>query len=101
MNRGSCLVFLCACAASAQNHQTWSDYGGAPDSAEYSSLKQINRSNVNQLQIAWTYQTGDNRYAFNPLMVDGTTCLRRVKLGKLRPFSPPPPVCQKTFPANH
>ena len=26
----------------------------------YSALNQINTSNVNQLQVAWTYRTGDN-----------------------------------------
>jgi quinoprotein glucose dehydrogenase len=54
-------------------HTTWSDYGGAPDGAQYSALDQINRSNVNKLQKAWTYRTGDTRkYSFNPLVVDRT-----------------------------
>jgi quinoprotein glucose dehydrogenase len=36
-------------------------------------LRQINRSNVKDLQVAWTYRTGDDRkYAFNPLVVDET-----------------------------
>jgi quinoprotein glucose dehydrogenase len=55
------------------DHRTWRDYGGAPDSAQYSALDQINRSNVNQLQVAWSYSTGDNKkYSFNPVIVDGT-----------------------------
>ena len=34
---------------------------------------QINRSNVNKLQVAWKYPTGDNnKYFFNPLVADGT-----------------------------
>ena len=54
----------------AQSHAGWSDYGGAADSAQYSALKQVNRSNVSKLQMAWTYPTGDNRtYNFNPLVV--------------------------------
>jgi quinoprotein glucose dehydrogenase len=58
--------------APAQNHATWSDYGGASDSAQYSALKQINRSNVNQLEAAWVYPTGDGRkYFFNPLVSGG------------------------------
>jgi glucose dehydrogenase len=58
--------------APAQNHTTWSDYGGASDSAQYSALKQINRSNVNQLETAWVYPTGDGRkYFFNPLVSGG------------------------------
>jgi quinoprotein glucose dehydrogenase len=52
-------------------YTTWSDYGGGADSAQYSALKQIDRSNVRQLQVAWTYPTGDaNNYLFNPLVVD-------------------------------
>src|SRR5690349_7188976 len=58
--------------ASAQNHKTWRDYGGASDSAQYSALAQIDRSNVSKLEVAWTYPTGDNnKYYFNPLVVDG------------------------------
>jgi quinoprotein glucose dehydrogenase len=58
--------------AYAQDHTTWRDYGGAADSAQYSALKQINRSNVSTLQIAWTYPTGDGlKYLFNPVMANG------------------------------
>jgi quinoprotein glucose dehydrogenase len=54
-----------------QDHRTWSDYGGNPDSAQYSGLEQINRSDVARLAVAWTYPTGDsNKYFFNPLVVD-------------------------------
>ncbi len=34
-------------------------YGGGPEGTRYSSLKQINRSNVQQLEIAWTYDAND------------------------------------------
>ncbi len=55
----------------AQDHSKWSDYGGASDAAQYSSLTQINRTNVARLKKAWSYSTGDrNKYAFNPLIVD-------------------------------
>ena len=48
------------------------DYGGASDSAQYSALRQINRSSVNKLEIAWTFPTGDGlKYSFNPLMANG------------------------------
>jgi quinate dehydrogenase (quinone) len=50
----------------------WLDYGGGPSASQYSSLKQINRSNVHTLQVAWTYPTGDpSGYLFNPVVVDG------------------------------
>jgi quinoprotein glucose dehydrogenase len=59
-------------AATADTHTTWRAYGGSADGAQYSALRQINRSNVKKLQVAWTYRTGDDRkYSFNPLIVDG------------------------------
>lgn len=55
-----------------RTHTTWRDYGGSPDGAQYSALRQINRANVNELRVAWTYRTGDDRkYSFNPVVVDG------------------------------
>jgi quinoprotein glucose dehydrogenase len=52
-------------------HSTWRAYGGAADGAQYSSLHQIDRSNVHKLKQVWSYQTGDDLpYAFNPLVVD-------------------------------
>ncbi len=53
-------------------YTTWRDYGGGPDGSQYSALKEINRSNVRSLRIAWTYPTGDDgHYLFNPVVVDG------------------------------
>src|SRR4051794_167386 len=53
-------------------HATWSDYLGAPDSAQYSALSQVNKSNVGQMEQAWFYPAGNNgfRFGFNPLVVD-------------------------------
>lgn len=54
-------------------HTTWRDYGGSPDGAQYSALRQINRSNVHELRQAWIFETSDERgYAFNPLVIDST-----------------------------
>jgi len=52
------LLFACliGAAATAQNRD-WPVYGGAPEGTHYSPLGQINRSNVKQLQVAWTYDT--------------------------------------------
>jgi quinate dehydrogenase (quinone) len=62
-----------AASAVSKPHTTWSEYGGGADSSQYSALTQINRSNVSQLQVAWTYATGDGAgYLFNPIVVDGT-----------------------------
>ena len=38
----------------------WPAYGGGPENTHYSSLDQINRSNVNQLRVAWMYDTGES-----------------------------------------
>src|SRR4030095_4525587 len=37
----------------------WSHYGGTPGASRYSSLAQINRGNVRDLEVAWTYRTGE------------------------------------------
>jgi quinoprotein glucose dehydrogenase len=51
----------------------WREYGGTLDDAQYSALKQINRSNVMQLQRVWFYPAGNNgfRYGSNPIVIDG------------------------------
>ncbi|HEY2015022.1 MAG TPA: hypothetical protein VGH38_16050, partial [Bryobacteraceae bacterium] len=52
----------------------WPVYGGNPESTRYSSLKQINRSNVARLQIAWTYDAsagGGHGLQTNPIVVHG------------------------------
>jgi len=54
-----------------QSFATWTQYLDGADSSQYSSLKQINKSNVKQLEIAWTYPTGPGIYTFDPLVVDG------------------------------
>ena len=57
--------------AAEQDHRKWIDYGGGPDSSHFVALDQINKSNVRQLQVAWTYPTGDDHaYLFNPIIVD-------------------------------
>ncbi len=54
-------------------HTTWSTYLGSPDSSHYSALKQITRSNVQKLEIAWSYDAGNERaYEFNPIVVGKT-----------------------------
>ncbi len=58
--------------ASPAEHTEWSDFGGGTDSAQYSALTQINRSNVDKLQVAWTLPTGDEaRYFFEPVQAHG------------------------------
>src|SRR6266852_6555043 len=37
----------------------WCVTGGGPGNTRYSALDQINRRNVGQFKVAWTYHTGD------------------------------------------
>lgn len=37
----------------------WPRYGGTPENNHYSSLSQINRENVTQLQVAWQFDTAE------------------------------------------
>ncbi len=55
----------------------WPTMGGAPGNARYSTLAQINVTNVTQLQVAWVYHTGDlppdghGEIQATPIVVDG------------------------------
>jgi quinoprotein glucose dehydrogenase len=60
-------------AADQRSFDTWTGYGGGQDSSQYSSLKQINKSNVKQLEVVWTYTIGTagstTALTFDPLVV--------------------------------
>ena len=47
----------------------WTGYGNGPDNSRYFASRQINKSNVNQLQVAWTYPHGET--SGNPIVVRG------------------------------
>jgi quinoprotein glucose dehydrogenase len=65
------IVAVVQAISAGQGHKTWKDYGGGPDSSHFVDLRQIDKSNVNQLEVAWIYPTGDDRsYVFNPIVVD-------------------------------
>jgi quinoprotein glucose dehydrogenase len=52
--------------------QGWSYYGGSPENDHYSSLKQINRSTVSGLAVAWSFDTGEEGgLQTSPLEVNG------------------------------
>jgi quinoprotein glucose dehydrogenase len=52
--------------------QDWQVYGGNSDATHYSPLKQINRANVKQLDLAWSYDTGETGgLQTSPLEVGG------------------------------
>jgi glucose dehydrogenase len=57
-------------AADDNRHTTWGEYLGGADSNQYSALKQINKSNVKQLDVAWMLPAGEGTVRFNPIVVD-------------------------------
>lgn len=48
-----------ACASRSLPDGDWPVTGGDPGNSRYSTLDQITRDNVAQLQVAWVYHTGD------------------------------------------
>jgi quinoprotein glucose dehydrogenase len=75
------LLCLCAVAIAGADKDEWASYGRDPGGQRYSPLKEINRSNVSRLKIAWTFRTGDayqpkhskpTAFETTPLYVDGT-----------------------------
>jgi quinoprotein glucose dehydrogenase len=59
----------------AKPYTTWTAYGGGAHSSQYSGLDQINKSNVSQLDVAWTLPV-TGTVIFNPLVVDGVMYLQ-------------------------
>ncbi len=47
----------------------WHGYGNGPDNSRYFASSQINKSNVSQLQVAWTYPHGET--GGNPIVARG------------------------------
>jgi quinoprotein glucose dehydrogenase len=60
-------------ADTSKQERGWPAYGGGPEGIRYSSLRQINRSNVSRLRVAWTYDTDDGSGdpQTQPIMVNG------------------------------
>src|ERR1041384_1360695 len=64
----------------------WPNVGNDKGGTRYSPLTQINRSNIKNLKVAWTYHTGDaserSTIECTPIVIDGvmfvTTCNTKV-----------------------
>lgn len=74
------LFLLIFAACHTANHKTtnWSTYKADSKSSSYSVLKQVNKSNVSQLELAWTFRFKDelpgartSRIQANPIVVSG------------------------------
>src|SRR6266403_2792387 len=67
--------------AQSKGNAGWPTYSNDPDGTRFSPAQQINRGNVGQLKVAWTFRTGalphdeelDKKAAFEatPILVDG------------------------------
>ena len=56
----------------ATENLDWPAYGGGPLNNHYSRLEQINRKNVSQLQVAWSFDTGEEGgLQTSPIIADG------------------------------
>ena len=67
-------LFIVSCKPT-KKYDTWQVYGGNKEANHYSSLNQIDTSNVSRLQVAWTYHTNDadsnrTQIQVNPIMID-------------------------------
>jgi membrane-bound PQQ-dependent dehydrogenase (glucose/quinate/shikimate family) len=76
------LVLACSTVAAQSTRQEWRFYGGDRGGMRYSTLTQVNRSNVKRLERAWVYHTGEldlgiatsafrASFTCTPLAIDG------------------------------
>ena len=71
---GIALIIVSSCCLSIAHGEDadWPVYLGGKERNLYSQLEQIHRENVSQLEVAWTYETGDAaEYQANNLIVQG------------------------------
>jgi quinoprotein glucose dehydrogenase len=77
-------AFTALAVAQSPEYRTWSTYGGDPGGTHYSALKQIDKKNVAQLQMAWTYDSHDafpgSEIECSPIVVNGVLYATTPKL---------------------
>ena len=66
---GAALATVAATLAQSSTDKWWPGYGNGADNSRYFASQQINKSNVSQLQVAWTYPFGDT--GSGPIVVRG------------------------------
>ncbi|MEO5682308.1 MAG: PQQ-binding-like beta-propeller repeat protein [Chitinophagaceae bacterium] len=68
---------LNSCRQASTAYNSWPQYKGSNENIHYSSLTQVDTSNVKQLQVAWEYHAGGadtvngSQIQCNPIIVDG------------------------------
>jgi quinoprotein glucose dehydrogenase len=66
------MIYACGEKDVSNGGHEWREYLGGHDRNHYSSLTEINASNVDKLQIAWVYHTRDSgQIQCNPIIVNG------------------------------
>ncbi len=75
---------LSVAVATTLQRGDWPVYGGGPESIRYSTLTQINRTNVKQMKVAWTFDASDgvetSELEVNPIIVHGILYATTVSL---------------------
>ena len=56
-------------AEQLSKYTTWNSYAGGAHSSQYSALSQIDRDNVSELELAWSFPA-QGSFVFNPIVVD-------------------------------
>lgn len=73
LGAGAFLLPLVCGVCFGQSSSDWAVYNGGVDGGHYSKLAQINRANVKQLAVAWSFDTGEKGgLQANPLVVGRT-----------------------------
>ncbi len=82
----STLCALASCEPKPQPYNSWEVYKGGPEANNYSALKQINRENVQNLKVAWSFYPNDEtedfkiwKYECNPIIVGNVMYLASAK----------------------
>ena len=71
------IFFITSCNSKPDPYQGWQSVNGNATGNKYSSLTRVDTNNVQQLQVAWTYHTGDvdtaahSQIQCNPVIING------------------------------
>ncbi len=73
------MLYVISGSGTSDESENWPAYGGNKAGSRYSVLDQINPDNVHQLQVAWEYDTGENKdttrrgmdMQCQPIIIDG------------------------------
>ena len=70
------LIIFISCENNDKKFDSWTTYSGDPTGSKYSSLDQINTTNVKNLKLLWSYEAFDknekhkNGIQCNPIVID-------------------------------